>query len=83
LRVKRQLEALEDYIKRIAEHRARGSIYAVERLAQLSIQALLDLGAMIAAWTKGRKPQTYREVACAQAHAKFKYYQYMKQRISK
>jgi uncharacterized protein YutE (UPF0331/DUF86 family)/predicted nucleotidyltransferase len=64
LRVKRQLEALENYFKKFLEHRAkRESIYAVERLAQLSIQALLDLGAMMAVRSRGRKPETYKEVA--------------------
>ena len=64
LRIKRQLEVLEDYFKKFLEYRARReSVYAVERLAQLSIQALLDLGAMIAVRSRGRKPETYREVA--------------------
>jgi len=63
-KIKRQLEVLEDYFKKFLEHRARReSIYAIERLAQLSIQALLDLGAMIAVRAKGRKPETYREIA--------------------
>lgn len=64
MKIKRQLEVLEDYFKKFLEHRARReSIYAVERLAQLSIQALLDLGAMIAVRAKGRKPESYREIA--------------------
>ena len=64
MKIKRQLEVLEDYFKKFLEHRARRkSIYAVERLAQLSIQALLDLGAMIAVRAKGRKPEAYGEIA--------------------
>ena len=64
MKIKRQLEILEDYFKKFLEHRTRReSIYAVERLAQLSIQALLDFGAMIAVKAKGRKPETYREIA--------------------
>lgn len=46
------------------EYRKRGeSVYAVERLAQLLVQSLLDLGAMIAVYTGGRKPETYRGIA--------------------
>jgi hypothetical protein len=64
LRIKRQLEALENYFKKFLEHRAkRESIYAVERLAQLSTQALLDLGVMMAVRSRGRKPEAYKEVA--------------------
>lgn len=40
-----------------------GSIYAIERLAQLTIQALLDLGAMLAVELKDEKPETYRGIA--------------------
>jgi len=63
LRVKEQLRLVERYFKEFVEFRRRGeSIYAIERLAQLVIQSLLDLGAMIAVYKARRKPETYRGV---------------------
>lgn len=64
MRFKRQVELVERFASSFLEHRSRGeSIYAVERLAQLLIQALLDLGAMIAVYTEGLKPETYKGIA--------------------
>ena len=64
MRVKRQLELLEDYFSQFIDHRLKGqSIYAVERLAQLVIQSLLDLGAMMLISLGRRKPETYRDIA--------------------
>lgn len=64
MRIKRQLELLEDYFSKFVDHRLKSqSIYAVERLAQLVIQSLLDLGAMILVNLGKRKPETYRAIA--------------------
>ena len=64
MRLRRQLERVEEYAREFAEYRRRGeNLYAVERLAQLLVQSLLDLGAMIAVYTGGRKPETYRGIA--------------------
>ncbi|WP_243665818.1 DUF86 domain-containing protein [Vulcanisaeta sp. JCM 16159] len=38
-------------------------VYAIERLAQLTIQALLDLGAMPAIELRGKRPETYGGIA--------------------
>ncbi|MCE4613398.1 MAG: DUF86 domain-containing protein [Desulfurococcales archaeon] len=47
-------EALKDY------ERGEERIYAVERLAQLIAQTVLDYAAMLAARERGAKPETYR-----------------------
>ena len=63
MRLKRQVELIERYAREFLEYRRRGeSVYAVERLAQLLIQSLLDLGAMIAVYTGKLKPETYKGV---------------------
>ncbi len=51
------VEALRDY------ERGEERVYAVERLAQLIIQVILDFAAMLAARERGSKPDTYRELA--------------------
>lgn len=51
------IEALQDY------RRGRERVYAVERLAQLIAQAVLDLAAILASREAGAKPETYRGLA--------------------
>jgi len=64
LRVRRQLELFEGYLRDFQEFRKRGeSLYALERIAQLLIQSLLDLGAMLAVYLGRGKPETYRGIA--------------------
>lgn len=59
-----QLNRVKGYFSEFREFRVRGeSIYAIERLAQLVIQSLLDLGAMIAVYRAVRKPDSYRGIA--------------------
>jgi uncharacterized protein YutE (UPF0331/DUF86 family) len=64
VRVRRQFGLVESYFRDFLEFRRRGeSIYAIERIAQLLIQSLLDLGAMLAIELNLRKPDTYRGIA--------------------
>ncbi|BDR92096.1 type VII toxin-antitoxin system HepT family RNase toxin [Vulcanisaeta souniana] len=64
MRLRRILDSLSRYFDEFrAMRRGGGSIYAVERLTQLTIQALLDLGAMLAVELRDRKPETYRDIA--------------------
>ncbi|MEM2739433.1 MAG: HepT-like ribonuclease domain-containing protein [Candidatus Bathyarchaeia archaeon] len=64
MRIKRQLSLVEFYFKDFIEFRRRGeSIYAVERVAQLLIQSILDVGAMIAIKLGFRKPESYKGIA--------------------
>ena len=64
LRVRRQLELFEGYLRDFRKFRGRGeSLYALERIAQLLIQSLLDLGAMLAVYLGRGKPETYRGIA--------------------
>ncbi|RLG03332.1 MAG: hypothetical protein DRN61_04980 [Thaumarchaeota archaeon] len=64
LRVRRQLELFEGYLRDFQEFRERGeSLYALERIAQLLIQSLLDLGAMLAVYLGRGKPEAYRGIA--------------------
>ncbi len=51
------VEALRDY------EEGAERIYAVERLAQLIAQTLLDFAAMLATRERGAKPETYRALA--------------------
>ncbi len=62
MRLRRILDLVSRYFDefRAARRGGGGSIYAIERLAQLTIQALLDLGAMLAVELKDEKPETYR-----------------------
>ena len=62
--MRRILDLLGRYFREfISERRGGGSIYAIERLAQLAIQALLDLGVMLAVEFRDKKPGTYRDIA--------------------
>lgn len=64
MRIKRQFEQVKHYMKEFVELRRRGEhIYAVERSAQLLIQSLLDLGAMLSVSLVEAKPDTYRGIA--------------------
>lgn len=64
MRLKGILELLTKYFGEFqAIRRSGGSIYAIERLAQLTIQALLDMGAMLAVELRDEKPETYRGIA--------------------
>lgn len=64
MRLRKQVELAELYMREFTSSRSRGeSIYAHERLAQLLIQSILDLGAMIAVSLKEAKPGTYRGIA--------------------
>ncbi|WP_243679479.1 DUF86 domain-containing protein [Vulcanisaeta souniana] len=65
MRLRRILDSLSRYFDEFRAMRrgGGGSIYAVERLTQLTIQALLDLGAMLAVELRDRKPETYRDIA--------------------
>ena len=51
------VDALRDY------ERGEERIYAVERLAQLIAQSILDFAAVLASRERGVKPSTYRELA--------------------
>ncbi len=65
MRLRRILDLVSRYFDEFKAARRGGgrSIYAIERLAQLTIQALLDLGAMLAVELKDEKPETYRGIA--------------------
>ncbi len=64
MRLRRILDLLSKYFSEFRDmRRSGGSIYAIERLAQLTIQALLDLGAMLAIELRDKKPETYGGVA--------------------
>ncbi len=51
------VEALRDYKS------GKGSVYATERLAQLVSQVVLDFAAVLASKRRGRKPDTYKDLA--------------------
>jgi len=64
VRLKRQYELVEYYYRELEDKfLSGGDRFSVERLAQLVIQSLLDLAAMLAVREAGRKPETYRELA--------------------
>lgn len=64
MRIKRQFEQVEQYMKEFVEFRKRGEhVYAGERSAQLLIQSLLDLGAMLSTFLGEAKPDTFRGIA--------------------
>lgn len=64
MRVRRQLGLIESYFRDFLEFRRRGeSIYAVERIAQLLIQSILDMGALMAVELGLRKPESYKGIA--------------------
>lgn len=63
MRLKRQYELVEYYYRELQNKLlSGGDRFSVERLAQLVIQSLLDLVAMLAVREAGRKPETYREL---------------------
>jgi len=63
LRVVERLEKQVELIKGLVEElRAESSYRGIERLVQLTIQALLDLGLMAISALKGRKPGRYSEI---------------------
>ena len=63
MRLKKQAETIRSYLKEFIEYRRTGkSVYAIERLAQLLIQSILDFGAMLAVYMGLEKPETYRGV---------------------
>jgi uncharacterized protein YutE (UPF0331/DUF86 family)/predicted nucleotidyltransferase len=67
-RVGELVELLKGYYEEfVAAYRdylaGRERIYAVERLAQLVAQVLLDIAALLAARERGVKPSSYRELA--------------------
>ncbi|MEM2828571.1 MAG: HepT-like ribonuclease domain-containing protein [Candidatus Nezhaarchaeales archaeon] len=64
MRVKRQFSLVESYFRDFLRFRGRGeSVYAVERVAQLLIQSILDTGAMMAVELGLRKPESYKGLA--------------------
>ncbi len=64
MRLKRQAESVNDRFAEFVKHREAGkSLYAVERLAQLVIQSILDFAAMVSVRMGLRKPETYRGLA--------------------
>ncbi len=63
MKLRKQLEVSERYAKEFEEALEKEeSVYALERLAQLLIQSLLDLGAMVS-HCLGKRPNTYRGLA--------------------
>jgi len=63
LRLKSQVESVRKYFNEFIEYCRTGkSIYAIERLAQLLIQSILDFGAMLTVYMGLEKPETYRGI---------------------
>ncbi|MET1159609.1 MAG: HepT-like ribonuclease domain-containing protein [Thermoprotei archaeon] len=57
-------EYYEEYVKYYKKYiEGRETIYAIERLAQLLIQSILDYAALLASSEKGVKPPTYKGLA--------------------
>ncbi|RLG82656.1 MAG: hypothetical protein DRO40_07155 [Thermoprotei archaeon] len=68
MRLRKQLSIVEKYYELYVSIYTKylsgeESIYAMERVSELLIQALLDLAAMMASMEKTVKPSTYRELA--------------------
>lgn len=59
-RIKRQVELVEEFTRELEFEK---SYRGVERLVQLTIQALLDLGSMIIAVLNAPGPKSYSEIA--------------------
>jgi uncharacterized protein YutE (UPF0331/DUF86 family)/predicted nucleotidyltransferase len=59
-RIKRQVELVEEFTRELEFEK---SYRGVERLVQLTIQALLDLGSMIIAVLNAPRPRSYSEIA--------------------
>ena len=58
------LEYYEEFVDALRDYEAgRERIYAVERLAQLVAQSILDYAAILASRESGVKPETYRDLA--------------------
>jgi len=63
LRVVERLEKQVELIRELVEKlRTESSYRGIERLVQVTIQALLDLGLMAVSALKGRKPERYSEI---------------------
>ncbi|MGB9659332.1 MAG: type VII toxin-antitoxin system HepT family RNase toxin [Nitrososphaerales archaeon] len=62
MRIRNQLDLLKKYFSEFLDYHRRESIYAVERLAQLVIQSILDLGALILVYSNLPKPESYRGI---------------------
>ncbi len=58
-RIRRQAQLVDDLAKELA---AETSYRGIERLIQLTLQALLDLGLMVAAALGGKTPKAYSEI---------------------
>jgi len=58
-RLRRQVELIEEYVRELEYER---SYRGIERLVQLVVQALLDLGTMVIAALNGPRPRSYSEV---------------------
>ncbi len=64
MRLRRQLDLASRYLSEFIRYRrSGGDIYALERLAQLLAQSVLDLAAMVATALGEGKPDTYRGLA--------------------
>ncbi len=68
MKLKKLLEKLEYYYREFVEalsnyRSGTESVYAVERLAQLISQVILDFAAVLASKRQGRKPDTYKDLA--------------------
>ena len=68
MKLRKLLERLEGYhgefVDALRDYRSgRGNVYAVERLAQLVSQVILDFAAVLASKRLRRKPETYRDLA--------------------
>ena len=59
-RIKRQVELVEEFTRELEFEK---SYRGIERLVQLTIQALLDLGSMIIAALNAPRPRSYSEIA--------------------
>ena len=58
-RLRRQVELIEEYVRELEYER---SYRGIERLVQLVVQALLDLGTMVIAALNGPRPRSYSEI---------------------
>ena len=58
-RLRRQVELIEEYVRELEYER---SYRGIERLVQLVVQALLDLGTMVVTALNGPRPRSYSEI---------------------
>ncbi len=64
MRLRGQVELVRSFFSEFVRCRRAGeSVYAVERLAHLVIQSILDFAAMVSVYRGLRKPETYRGLA--------------------